>query len=46
MKIHRKYALKDFWDKKKELNLELIKKCSFAIITPTIHSQDGSGSLL
>ena len=39
-----KYALKDFFGSKKELNIDLSKKNSiFAIITPTIH-KDGSGS--
>ncbi len=39
-----KYALKDFFGSKEELNLELNKKNAvFAIITPTIH-KDGSGS--
>lgn len=39
-----KYALKDFFGGKKELNLDLKKKNPvFAIITPTIH-KDGSGS--
>ena len=39
-----KYALKDFFGTKKELNLDINKKNPvFAIITPTIH-KDGSGS--
>ncbi|MFH6972016.1 hypothetical protein [Flavobacterium petrolei] len=39
-----KYALKDFFGSKKELNLDISKKNAvFAIITPTIH-KDGSGS--
>jgi len=39
-----KYALKDFFGSKEELNIDLNKKNAvFAIITPTIH-KDGSGS--
>lgn len=39
-----KYALKDFFGSKEELNINLQKKNAvFAIITPTIH-EDGSGS--
>ena len=39
-----KYALKDFFGSKSELNLDIDKKNAvFAIITPTIH-KDGSGS--
>lgn len=39
-----KYALKNFFGTKTELNLDISKKNSiFAIITPTIH-KDGSGS--
>lgn len=39
-----KYALKDFFGNKKELNLDSQKtNVAFAIITPTIH-KDGSGS--
>lgn len=38
------YALKDFFGRKTELNLDISKKNAiFAIITPTIH-KDGSGS--
>lgn len=39
-----KYALKDFFGSRSELNLDIDKKNAvFAIITPTIH-KDGSGS--
>lgn len=39
-----KYALKDFFGNKSELNLDISKQNAiFAIITPTIH-KDGSGS--
>ena len=39
-----KYALKDFFGSKKELNIDLQKKNAvFALITQTIH-EDGSGS--
>ena len=39
-----KYALKDFFGSKSELNLDINKKNAvFAIITPTVH-KDGSGS--